>query len=99
MGTPRSTAGKLILPATQNRCAFAPEWLPQHATAHDLANIKRVGITSHKALGVSVANIRVPAQQLGRISTKDRHSWSSQQRTGTLGALLVPNKGQALLVL
>lgn len=98
MGTPRSTAGKLILPATQNRCAFAPEWLPQHATAHDLANIKRVGITSHKALGVSVANIRVPAQQLGRISTKDRHSWSSQQRTGTLGAL-VPNKGQALLVL
>jgi hypothetical protein len=35
--------------------------LQQPAAAHDLANIKRIGITSHKALGVSVANIRVLA--------------------------------------
>jgi hypothetical protein len=59
----------------QNRCAFAPEWLQQPATAHELVNMKRIGITSQKALGVSVANIRVLALQLGRISTKDRHSW------------------------
>ena len=74
MGTPLSTAGKLILPATQNRCAFAPEWSQQHATVHDVANMKHVGITSHKALGVRVANMRVVGQQLSRTSTKDRHS-------------------------
>ena len=77
MGTPLSTAGKLILPATQNRCAFAPEWLQQHATVHDVANMKHVGITSHKALGVRVANMRVVGQQLSRTSTKDRHCWCS----------------------
>lgn len=77
MATARCTAGRLDLPATQNRGPFAPEWLQQHATAHDLANMKRVGITSHMTLRVSGANIRLLAKQLGRDHALARAPWQT----------------------
>jgi len=41
-------------------------WLERHSTPHDLANLARFGITAAKPFGVSVANIRALAKQLGR---------------------------------
>lgn len=41
-------------------------WLKKHSTKKDYANLQRFGITADTALGVSVANIRLLAKQLGR---------------------------------
>ena len=44
----------------------ALKWLKRHATRHTLNGMARYGIPSDNALGVSVADIRALAKQLGR---------------------------------
>lgn len=44
----------------------ALRWLQEHSTEQDRANLDRFGITAKKALGVSMANIRMLAKRLGR---------------------------------
>lgn len=51
-------------PAAQAEAAVAR--LRALSTPHDLANLARFGIEATKPLGVSVANIRVVAKELGR---------------------------------
>ncbi|HEV2846303.1 MAG TPA: DNA alkylation repair protein [Thermoanaerobaculia bacterium] len=50
----------------QEEAQAALSWLEQKSTPHDHENLARFGITANKAFGVSMANIKVLAKQLGR---------------------------------
>lgn len=50
----------------QDDVRAALEWLEKKGTRRDRENLARFAITTDKAFGVSVANIRVLAKQLGR---------------------------------
>jgi len=41
-------------------------WLEDHSTEHDRKNLVKFAINAHKAFGVSMANMKVLAKQLGR---------------------------------
>jgi 3-methyladenine DNA glycosylase AlkD len=44
----------------------ALDWLKEHSTPKDYANLARFGITAGKAFGVSMANIQILAKIIGR---------------------------------
>jgi 3-methyladenine DNA glycosylase AlkD len=50
----------------QDRVQSALAWLEKKGTQRDRDNLKRFGITADKFFGVSMANLRVLAKQLGR---------------------------------
>lgn len=65
----------------KNARSFAEEavaTLEQMATRHDYDNLARFGITANKALGVSVANIRKLARQLGRSHELAAELWATE---------------------
>lgn len=51
--------------------------LREHATPHDMANLKRFGIEARNAMGVSMANIQKIAKQLGRNHALAEALWKS----------------------
>ena len=57
-------AGKIAIAKKQVDAVMTS--LRERSTQHDLDNLPRFGITAPKALGVSVANIRKIAKELGR---------------------------------
>ena len=52
--------------ALEDEVESALKWLKRHATKHTRDGMSRYGLPSDNALGVSVADIRVLAKQLGR---------------------------------
>lgn len=49
-----------------DQVAFVLKWLRNKSTQRDVDNLKRFAVTAKKAMGVSLANIRVLAKQLGK---------------------------------
>src|SRR5262245_53190939 len=50
----------------EDQIRFALAWLKKNSTQHDRENLTRFAICAKKALGVSMANMKVLAKQLGR---------------------------------
>jgi len=53
-------------PPLQDQVQFALAWLKNKSTQHDRENLTRFAISASNALGVSMANMKVLAKQLGR---------------------------------
>lgn len=61
-----AAARKTSAPAsTRERVRLALEWLGQHSTEKDRANLARFGIAATNPIGVSVSNIQALAKELG----------------------------------
>ena len=60
-----------------DRLRFALNWLEQHSTQKDRDNLKRFGITATKFFGISMANMKVLARELGRDRELAAALWKS----------------------
>ena len=56
----------------------ALDWLKEHSTPNDYANLARFGITANKAFGVSMANIQKLAKIIGRDHTLAAALWKTE---------------------
>lgn len=71
------------------RLAFALAWLEAKGTQRDLANLARFGITATDPFGVSMANMRVLAKQLGPDHALAAALWESGRYEARMLATLV----------
>lgn len=61
-----SSTGKKVRSAAQPDVREVIVWLEQKSSAKDLANLARFGIDAKRPIGVSMANLQVLANRLGR---------------------------------
>jgi 3-methyladenine DNA glycosylase AlkD len=75
--------------AVGSRVAFAQEWLEQKSTRRDRDNLVRFAIVAPSALGVSMANLKVLAKQLGRDHELAAALWRTGQYEARMLATLI----------